>query len=299
MPVATYRRPSKQLVSAPSQDQQRALQRQREEVLWKLSNFFGEDEDSHGGCDQSPTSVFHIDKEPEQDVHVVSNVARVADVDLSQQRPMQHTDDLMEQATEDDSHFKPLQRYYSLPSPSVGSSSSIASKSALKTSSSNRSLNRNVSFNNLSIREYNVEIGDNPSCSCGVPISLGWDYEEQEALPLDALDDPETTALGGSGSRRRRKTHELILSYNDRRRLLKSAGYSREELQECLQTVQKVKHERGMTELFLAVAPLEDVMETVLHGVQDLFSKRKQGSWEDMAMPSTASDNEIQALDAS
>ena len=300
MPVATYRRSPKSPVSGRSQVQRATLQKQREEVLCKLSSFFGEDEDSDAGCDQSPTSVFHIDKELEQDVDVISDIERPLDVELFQQNPTEQSRvDLMERTSEDDSQFKPLQRYYSLPNSSVGSSSSITTKSALKTSSSNRSLNRNVSFTNLSIREYNVELGDNPSCSCGVPISLGWDYEEQEALPLDDLDDPETSALGDVSSRRRRKTHELIISYNDRRRLLKNAGYSREELQECLQTVQKVKHERGMTELFLAVAPLEDAMETVLQGVQDLFSKRKQGSLEDMIMASTATDSDVQGLDAS
>ncbi|KAI2498830.1 hypothetical protein MHU86_15683 [Fragilaria crotonensis] len=281
MPVATYRRPPKPPVVVPSQQQRMALQKQREEVLLKLSSFFGEDEDCFGG-DQSPTSVFHVDKELGDDGDITSNVEEPSDADLFQQYPKQHQNDPVDCPSEDDSQFKTLQRYYSLPnaplSASSSSSSLIATKSALKTSASSRSLNRNVSFTNLSIREYNVELGDNPSCSCGVPISLGWDYEEQEALPLDQVEDPDATAIGGSSSRRRRKTHELILSYNDRRRLLKSAGYSKEELQECLQTVQKVKHERGMTELFLAVAPLEDAMETVIHGVQNLFSQRKRGT---------------------
>jgi BRCT domain type II-containing protein len=198
MPVSTYRRPPKSPVSGRSHEQGATLQKQREEVLCKLSSFFGEDEDSDAGCDQSPTSVFHIDKELVQDVDVdvISNVEQPVDLELfKQHQTKQNRVDLVEHTSEDDSQFKPLQRYYSLPNASVGSSSSINTKSSLKTSASNRSLNRNVSFTNLSIREYNVELGDNPSCSFGVPISLGWDYEEQEALPLDALDDPETTAL--------------------------------------------------------------------------------------------------------
>jgi hypothetical protein len=302
MPVATYRRPPKPSVAVPSQQQRIALQKQREEVLMKLSTFFGEDEDCFIS-DQSPTSVFHIDKELGDDVDAVSNGEQPSDAVLFQQYPQQHQNDSVDCPPDDDSQFKPLLRYHSLPNAAVSASSSssasIATKSALKTSSSSRSLNRNVSFTNLSIREYNVELGDNPSCSCGVPISLGWDYEEQEALPLDSVEDPDTTAMGSYSSRRRRKTHELILSYNDRRRLLKSAGYSKAELQECLQTVQKVKHERGMTELFLAVAPLEDAMETVIHGVQNLFFQRKREAGEEITMTSRLSNTDCQTLDVS
>lgn len=36
--------------------------------------------------------------------------------------------------------------------------------------------NKSVKFDKIIIREYAMTVGDNPSCSGGAPISLGWEY---------------------------------------------------------------------------------------------------------------------------
>eukprot|EP01083_Nonionella_stella_P043619 117692_1 len=38
-----------------------------------------------------------------------------------------------------------------------------------------------VKFKDISIREYDVALGDNPSCRGGAPVSLGWKYAEVES----------------------------------------------------------------------------------------------------------------------
>jgi hypothetical protein len=45
------------------------------------------------------------------------------------------------------------------------------------TSRSNEKERRSVSFSDITIREYNGTVGDNPSCSKGAPISLHWSYK--------------------------------------------------------------------------------------------------------------------------
>ena len=35
------------------------------------------------------------------------------------------------------------------------------------------------------MREFSVDIGDHPCCTDGLPVCLGWDYEEQESVPID------------------------------------------------------------------------------------------------------------------
>ncbi len=52
------------------------------------------------------------------------------------------------------------------------------------------SLRKSVRFENVEIREYDVVLGDNPSCSNGPPISLGWGYDgdQQVHLPLDTFE---------------------------------------------------------------------------------------------------------------
>ena len=44
---------------------------------------------------------------------------------------------------------------------------------------------KNVSFNNLCIREFDIIMGDNPSCSEGPPLSLGWEHGDDLVFDLD------------------------------------------------------------------------------------------------------------------
>jgi len=47
---------------------------------------------------------------------------------------------------------------------------------------------RNVIFAEIRIREYERSLGDNPSCSSGPPISLGWKYQECKTVSLDKFE---------------------------------------------------------------------------------------------------------------
>jgi hypothetical protein len=93
---------------------------------------------------------------------------------------------------------------------SIGSFSNTGSFSTLK---------HTVSFSNLEIREYDVAISDHPSCSFGPPVQLSWEYKQKGAVPVESYEQSRSP---------RRKRHDLVLSYYDRRFLLiKQAGYSR------------------------------------------------------------------------
>ena len=53
-------------------------------------------------------------------------------------------------------------------------------------SSSSRRSNRKVDFSSVTIREYPRILGDNPSCSCGAPVTFDWHYyPQQEYRTLD------------------------------------------------------------------------------------------------------------------
>ena len=65
------------------------------------------------------------------------------------------------------------------------SSSSTSSVPSIRSSSSSGS----VRFRNVEVREYNIVIGDNPSCSTGPPVSLGWRYQyEHQDVPLETYE---------------------------------------------------------------------------------------------------------------
>ena len=67
-----------------------------------------------------------------------------------------------------------------------GESQEQFSSSSCCSSSSRKS----VRFEKVEIREYNIVLGDNPSCSNGPPVSLGWYYDkdQQQQMPLDTYE---------------------------------------------------------------------------------------------------------------
>jgi len=122
-----------------------------------------------------------------------------------------------------------------------------------------KSIKPSVSFHSISVREYNIAMGDNPSCSYGIPISLGWEYQQHDTVPLSSILTEEKQTTNGNNN--------FILSYHVRRQLLKNAGYPTCAMRTCLRQVNRCKRDRAVTELFLAAQPLEDAMERVVQGV--------------------------------
>lgn len=125
------------------------------------------------------------------------------------------------------------------------------------------SLKRNVSFGSLKIRDYNVALSDNPSCSFGPPVQLSWDYREREIVPLDSYEESRQP---------RRNPNDLVLSYYDRRlMLLKQAKCSKREVKAAMEEVDRVKRERLITDIFLPASPLDEGLENVIGTVKKYF----------------------------
>ena len=102
----------------------------------------------------------------------------------------------------------------------------ISSHSSMSTTASNASSTdskKSVSFSCVDVREYDVTLGDNPACSAGPPISLGWEYKNEIRQDLRAFEAKRYIA-------RRKKKKELRLSSNMRKRLLKELGFSSDQI---------------------------------------------------------------------
>eukprot|EP00578_Thalassiosira_sp_NH16_P016530 CAMPEP_0181109844 /NCGR_PEP_ID=MMETSP1071-20121207/18394_1 /TAXON_ID=35127 /ORGANISM="Thalassiosira sp., Strain NH16" /LENGTH=315 /DNA_ID=CAMNT_0023193569 /DNA_START=89 /DNA_END=1036 /DNA_ORIENTATION=+ len=47
---------------------------------------------------------------------------------------------------------------------------------------------RVVSFGHVRMREYSRKAGDNPSVSCGVPLTIGWEFNERDVMDIDTYE---------------------------------------------------------------------------------------------------------------
>mmetsp|Transcript_6833 Transcript_6833/g.13899 ORF Transcript_6833/g.13899 Transcript_6833/m.13899 type:complete len:162 (+) Transcript_6833:120-605(+) len=102
-----------------------------------------------------------------------------------------------------------------------GSQSSTIDVTKSVKKAQHHSSKKTVSFSTVQVRSYQVILGDHPYCSEGCPLSLGWDYEEQD----------KATVVSDFEARRssERKSHysELKTTYEERHcRLTQDAGCS-------------------------------------------------------------------------
>lgn len=89
---------------------------------------------------------------------------------------------------------KPLKSCFGNRSPSIVSTASTARGSLDSQEEQHptnaRSFNyrRRVSFTSVQLRQYCRECGDNPSVTKGVPLAIGWKYNEGEVMDIDCYE---------------------------------------------------------------------------------------------------------------
>ena len=124
-----------------------------------------------------------------------------------------------------------------------------------------------VQFSTITIREYPIEVGDNPATVRGIPLTIGWEYERSYTLDVEDFEWVRPV--------RRSKT-ELKTESLDRLRMLKAMGYSREELQQHTREVNRARERRQRTRQRLHVAPLEEVVERTMRALQNATIRRRR-----------------------
>lgn len=133
-----------------------------------------------------------------------------------------------------------------------------------------------VSFQNVEIREYNVTVGDNPSCTKGVPISIGWKYNEHNV----ALDDYETARP----SEDRRTQRQMFLPSKERDSMLREAGVARSSMAKAIRETSRIKSKRAQTVNNMGTTHrLEQGLESGLRKLKRAVFRRKKDSeeWEE------------------
>jgi hypothetical protein len=123
-----------------------------------------------------------------------------------------------------------------------------------------KKVNSKVNFELVTVREYQQTIGDNPSVSYGTPISLDWEYEENEPLDVDLYE-------AGRGGRR--TARQFCLNHYQRKNtLVHKFGYSEEEVRAAKYRTNKVRSQREVSKMiqrdFWPLAVLEEIKESAV-----------------------------------
>jgi hypothetical protein len=226
----------------------------------------------------APSSICQDDNsEADGECYTISVVSSLANLFLGKDGPCSlHLED-------DDSHLKyypthsalagnrgntqPMLKKSSMKKmPAIGTTTTTTAATAPGTAliSANFNKNRqNVSFADVKLREYTLSLGQNPSCSEGPPIELGWEFREQTPVPLEHYEEIKARQP-------RRRLQELILS-NRARRLMLLEKYTQEELTEAIRLVEQLKRQRVMTCLMLPASALDEAAEEVYRYMTNVF----------------------------
>lgn len=114
---------------------------------------------------------------------------------------------------------------------------------------------RSVSFDRIRIRNYDTILGDNPCTYKGPPISLDWDYYEQEPV---LIHEYESFREGC-----RRKIHEMRMPSFYRRRILEQSGTTPDEIEMREKEMKRIRKNRKRTTALLPFSMLLELTEQV------------------------------------
>lgn len=128
-------------------------------------------------------------------------------------------------------------------------------ESTIASNDDSTSSKKSVCFGVIQVREYNRVLGDNPDVLFGPPISLGWDYVQREALPIEKY---ETTKSP-------RKTSLKMSSVTRRNMLINVFEVPAEEIKAVEREVKKIQKQRSQTN---KQGPAARVVESALQSAK-------------------------------
>jgi len=130
-------------------------------------------------------------------------------------------------------------KYQDSPKEKASLKSVDSSCSLLTRDITDSSRDKSVRFSSVDVRDYTLCLGDNPSVTRGVPISLDWEYDEAQSYEIDTYERDRCED--------RRDSDELKLPSLQRVQMLKRLGYSRGEINERVKEVDIIKDKRFST----------------------------------------------------
>ena len=152
---------------------------------------------------------------------------------------------------------------------------------------------RKINFSTVEVRQYERILGDNPSCSSGAPVSIGWKFFQERTLclPVD-----EYEYYHGHF----RDECDMVLDRQERETLLYELGYSEKDLAKVVRENVKMKKNRRQTVNNLPVMKIEVAVESITKKLTGAFrskdkSMNKYGDNFHASASSSLSGNELKS----
>ena len=136
--------------------------------------------------------------------------------------------------------------------------------------SSNRrnKVKKSVRFGTLEVRKYDKTLGDNPSCTDGVPTTLDWTYSVQ---PEVSLDEYETNRIP-----RRSRRHLVLTPITRRNSMFYHFGFSHEEIDKAADSIKKFQKQRQLTKrLSKNQEKTQEIVQNVTRKLKRIVSRDK------------------------
>lgn len=129
---------------------------------------------------------------------------------------------------------------------------------------------KSVRFSSVEIREYPIILGDNAAVSRGPPITIDWQY--MTIHHFKTLDEYERTEAYLA----RRDMSQMAMPLRYRMALLKSSGYSRQQMQIAAKEADLIRSNREKTVQRLQFANYEEYCERIRRLFKNPFSRSKK-----------------------
>jgi hypothetical protein len=113
---------------------------------------------------------------------------------------------------------------------------------------------RKVTFDSVQVRLYSQTLGDNPSVSCGPPITLDWHYEEEPPMGIDEHQGSRVLVTRGQPRR-------FCLNYHQRCTILTYCyGFTKAEIKRAERQADKARSQRKTTIFLMHAMMVEDFL---------------------------------------
>ena len=134
-----------------------------------------------------------------------------------------------------------------------------------------------VSFSTIEIKEYPIIAGDNPAVTMGAPITIDWipfsdekctvdDYEERRPYPRSMV--------------------ELRMLSTYRMQLLRSLGFTREEVRKSIKAANITRNHRKRTNEITALSRVQENLEIMTRAMLNVTIRRRAKKREKLIMNS-------------